>query len=141
MRLRKAHQRTLLHIRDIVSHYKWELNDRQTPGITWIELFILFDTDGHRTPDGEHVRDQKAKERAEARRKSKAGTKHHLTKMRQEDAVAKPLFDEEVKRFKCICRQIARRELDERPGQMFHIEKRGRIKRFSSMGSMGTNLG
>ena len=41
-------------------------------GTTWVELFILFDTDGHRGADDEFIQGADATRRAEARRKAKA---------------------------------------------------------------------
>ena len=46
-----------------------------TSGVTWLELFILFDVTGARTSKGDHIKDPKAKRRADARNKKEASTK------------------------------------------------------------------
>ena len=43
--------------------------ETETGGTTWLELFILFDTAGYRTDDGQHVKDPEAQARAEKRRR------------------------------------------------------------------------
>ena len=36
------HQQSLEQIRDVIANFKWELTDQRTPGITWIELYIIY---------------------------------------------------------------------------------------------------
>ena len=40
-------------------------NEAEVSGITWIELFVLFDLVGDRTEEGQHQKDPDATERAE----------------------------------------------------------------------------
>ena len=39
-------------------------------GITWTELFVLFDTAGYRSPEAVHVKDKEAVSRAAKRRRA-----------------------------------------------------------------------
>ena len=119
-------QKMYLDVHAFIKRRRWtHVNQEEgVAGITWVELYILFDTDGHRSAAGEHVCDQKVKERAQARRNRRGGTKHWPARARQADATIKPLFDEEVKRLKGICRQIAKHEGDEKQSQLFLMEGR-----------------
>ena len=67
-------------------------------GITWTELFILFDTAGGRTTAGQHQKNPAATERAK-KRKSKV-KKHAISDIA---AIPKPTYDDEIKQFKAIC--------------------------------------
>ena len=136
-------QRQYLDVHAFMKRRRWTHVDMEedVAGITWVELFVLFDTEGHRSPIGEHVRDQKARERVEARKSVRDRTKHEVKRAKLSDAVTKPLFDEEVKRFKAICRQVARHELEEKQAQMFLMEGRGKIKRLANLGVYGHQPG
>ena len=48
--------------------------DSEVGGITWIELFILFDTTGNRSEDGQHQKSQTATRRAEKRKLNRSKT-------------------------------------------------------------------
>ena len=52
------------------AHRMWaSANDtQQVSGVTWLELFALFDSGGYRSTTGIHVKCEKKKARAEARR-------------------------------------------------------------------------
>ena len=41
-------------------------------GVTWIELFVLFDISGLRTKEGDHVLDLEVRQRAEKRKADKS---------------------------------------------------------------------
>ena len=102
---------------------------------------MLFDTEGWRTTKGEHVPDLKARQKAEARKSTRGRTKQEVRRAKTSDAVAKPLFDAEIKRFKAICRQVARHELEERQGQMFLMEDRSMLNRLTTLGVYGHQPG
>ena len=57
-------QRQYLDVHAFMKRRKWTHadTDEDVAGITWVELFVLFDTEGLRSPKGEHVPDQKARE-------------------------------------------------------------------------------
>ena len=44
--------------------------DSEVGGVTWIELFVLFDTSGSRSAAGDHVKDLEAKARVEKKRRN-----------------------------------------------------------------------
>ena len=46
-------------------------SERGIGGVTWTELFVLFDVSGTRSHDGEHMKDIKAYNRAQARSSKK----------------------------------------------------------------------
>ena len=65
---RFAHcQQNYLDIHKFMANRQWAptLKESTTSGITWLELFILFDTTGARTKHGEHIKDAEAAVRAE----------------------------------------------------------------------------
>ena len=90
-------------------------------GVTWLELFILFDVSGARTVKGEHIKDPKAKHRADARNKKAKKDERQGTRG---NPIAKPSLDEELKRFKAIVRHIAKQELGGEQGKSFLMEKK-----------------
>ena len=73
-------QRQYLDVHAFMKRRRWTHvdMDEDVAGITWVELFVLFDTEGLRSPKGEHVRDQKARERVEARKSVRDRTKHEV---------------------------------------------------------------
>ena len=63
-----------LDIHKFLANRRWTpiVEQSTTSGITWLELFALFDVTGARTRKGDHVKDPKAKERADARNKKRS---------------------------------------------------------------------
>ena len=49
--------------------------DTDVGGITWIELFILFDAIGYRTEEGQHIKNRAAAKRADERNGSERNAK------------------------------------------------------------------
>ena len=82
--------------------------DSRTAGITWIELFALFDSTEARSKEANHIKDQEAAKRA-AERKSKgvAAKKKQKGRKEHDDATTKPVLQEELAKFKAIFRDIA----------------------------------
>ena len=99
-------------------------------GVAWLELFILFDTTGARTEQGTHIRDKKAKERAEARA---SRSKFQARVRAKEDASRKPSLEEEMARFKAIVRQITKRELQKEESEWFKMEARTNLRRLAKL--------
>ena len=62
-------QQLYLDVHSFLQKRRWAPTDpdEDIAGVTWAELFIMFDISGERSHNGEHVVDTKAKERAEAR--------------------------------------------------------------------------
>ena len=57
-----------------LAHRKWRAAEQevQTAGVTWLELFAMFDSQGYRTAEDRVHSDQKAKARAEKRSAAKS---------------------------------------------------------------------
>ena len=118
-----------------------EPGGRERGGITWAELFILFDLSGMRTARGEHVTDPQVKARAEQRNAMNSKAKHAGKSRTPSNAVPKPLYRDELNRFKAIVRQIARHELRPKQAAMFLMEDRSRIRRLAKLGVYGHQPG
>ena len=57
------------------------------------------------------------------------------------NAIPKPLYHDELKRFKAIVRQIARHELGPKQAILFLMEDRSRIRRLARLGVYGHQPG
>ena len=62
-------QQLYLDVHDFLSCRKWAPTnlEEDVGGVTWAELFVMFDTCGRRSPKGEHVADPQMQKCAEAR--------------------------------------------------------------------------
>ena len=105
-------------------------------GVTWIELFILFDTTKARSEQAIHVKDEAAKQRADARAK-KRWTEGGRRSKQKGQAIVEPTLDEELKRFKAICRSIFKHELDQIQSPWFDMERRARLRRLGGLAVTG----
>ena len=134
------HQRLYRDIHSFLKKREWAPIDptNDTVGITWLELFTLYDTSGDRKVGCEHVKDQKAIERAKERRRQ-AGNKERprSTRAREENAIVRPTLQEELKRFKYIVRQIAKHEFEGEEKHWFKSETRQRLGRLANLGIEG----
>jgi len=139
-------QQMYLDVHAFLRKRKWAPTEAEEDGagVTWAELFIMFDISGERSHLGEHVVDPKAKERAEARKANSSRAKQcnrSNKKKQDQDAVVKPVFEAELKRFKAIVRQIAKHELEPCQSKLFHMESRGRLRRLADLGIYGHQPG
>ena len=114
-----------------------------------MELFVLFDTAGYRTPQAYHITDKQAVQRAATRRKQareakakKAGV--HLRNDEDDSrqaamnsVVTKPSLEKEMALFKAIMRHIAKHELPEEQKRMFQMETRAKLRRLAPLGVVG----
>jgi len=107
-----------------------------TRGVTWIELFILFDTSKARSEQAKHVKDEAAKQRADARAKKRRSEGGKMSKEKGQ-AITEPTLDEELKRFKAICRSITRHELDQTQSSWFDMERRARLRKLGGLAVVG----
>ena len=90
---------------------------------------------------GEHVADPHMHKCAEARNGSN-GNQGGPTKITIVlYATPRPLYGDEISRFKAVVRQIARREMDERQAALFLMEDRSRIRRLTKLGVYGHQPG
>ena len=85
-------------IHAVLSEREWApvQQDNSTSGTTWTELFILYDTAGGRTEEGEHVKDPAANVRADKRRAMSKSSKAKRNKGPQQSGIVKPSADEEI---------------------------------------------
>jgi len=104
-------------------------------GITWPEPFVLLDVSGARTAKGDHVKDAKARKRADARNKNRI--KQQGSRTRIGNALVQPTLDEELKRFKAIVRHIAKHEVDSDQGRWFLMETIARHRRLGALAVWG----
>lgn len=104
-------------------------------GITWLELFILFDTGGNRTAAGRHTKSQDAIERAQVRRGANAGKMLRSSNAdNHADATALPNFEETLKRFKAIICDIMKHEASKGYGALFKAEQMEQLRRLAGLG-------
>lgn len=117
-------QQFYLDVHDFLNCKRWAPTnpEEDVGGITWAELFIMFDTSGKRSPKGEHVADQHMTKRAEARNASNGKWKEQARNGTSANAIAKPLYGDELGKFKAVVKQIAKHELDEERAAMFLME-------------------
>ena len=118
-------------------------------GITWTELFVLFDTAGYRSQDAVHVKDKEAVNRAAKRRRAareaqakKVGKelkpgKAGVCDITQNTVMSKPPPEQELALFKGMVRQIAQHELGEDQKKMFRMESRAKLRRLAPLGITG----
>ena len=107
-------------------------HESNTSGVTWLELFILFDTTNARNEQGKHIKDRDAKKRADARtkkRRSEGGAKGRS----HGQAIVEPSLDEELKRSKAIVRNITRHELNQTQTNWFGMERRAKLRRLGGL--------
>ena len=121
-------------VHTFLGHRKWAYAHphSEAGGITWAEMFILFDTKGGKTTAWQHEKSPAAMERAR-KRKSKA----KKTNINDTVAVAKPTYDEEIKQFKAICRYILNNDLQEEQRKWFRFEMRPQWRRLALLGIEG----
>ena len=110
-------------------------------GVTWLELFTLFDLPGVRTIKGQHIKDTAATERARIRkskgRHAEAKGGRRKGNLILTSAVVKPTLDEEMKRFKAIVRYITSHDLPHDQSKWFRLEPRAALRRLAPLGIDG----
>ena len=93
--------------------------DTEAGGITWIELFILFDITGSRSQEGQHQKSPAATRRAEKRKGETKDAKGKKVNRGATTVVSKPTLDEDLKTFKVITRHIAKFEIEQQTIKRF----------------------
>ena len=138
-------------VHTFLQHRTWSHTRPETAcsGITWTELFVVFDTAGYRPRDAVHVKDKEAVNRATIRRKAareahakKAGKelkhgKAGIYDVTQSTVTSKPPLEQELALFKAIVRQIGQHELGEEQKKMFRMESRAKLRRLAPLGIVG----
>ena len=123
-------------IHKFLANRSWAPTDEESTisGVTWLELFVLFDTSGARTNKGDHIKDPKAKKRADARskRNGKQQGGRNLG-----NATVQSTLDAELKRFKAVVRHIAKHEVDKEQGKWFLMEARAKLRRLGPLAIWG----
>ena len=108
--------------------------DNGKGGVTWLELFTLFDTTKARNKQGHHHKDEEALKRARARSSKLKKTK---TERDRRTAEIRPTLNEELGRFKAIARYILRHDANEQQASWFSMEARAQHKRLTDLGVYG----
>ena len=68
--------------------------DTEVAGVTWMEMFALYDTTGNRSEQGQHQKNPEATNRAEQRRLKARCAKDKKLNLNETTVVAKPSLDE-----------------------------------------------
>jgi hypothetical protein len=123
-------------IHAFMKNRKWAPTDAgsHVGGVTWLELFIIFDITGARSHNGDHVKDKEAAKRAEAR---SAKVKKTNRGKETQNAIVKPKLGEELARFKAIVRHIAKHEVKGKQADYFLMEKRQHLTRLAGLAVYG----
>ena len=87
--------------------------DIEVAGITWIELFALFDLTSNRSVNGQRQTNPGASKRAEKRTQQARCARNKKQNLSETIVTAKPSFDEEIKLFRAIARHIAKHEAEQ----------------------------
>ena len=131
-----------------IANRKWAFAQPESDaaGITWMELFVLFDLHGNRTTDGQHVKNQAARDRAQhreddSRHRRPADQRTRMTTRKLAAATVKPNLDEELKYFKALVRYITNHDLPEGQPRWFKSESRSHLRRLPSLGIDGHQPG
>ena len=111
--------------------------DSQASGITWIELFVLYDIAGGRTEKGQYHKNLNATKRAEKRRRTSRNDRKSKGSLSDTTAVTKASLDEEIKDFKTIVRHIFKHEVKLAGGKWIRMENRTNLRRLNDLGIYG----
>ena len=98
--------------------------DIEVSGITWIELFTLFDLTGKRSVNGQHQKNPEAAKRAEKERQKTRCARTKKLNLNETTVVTKPTLDEEIKLFKAIVRHVTKHEAEHGKAKWFKADTR-----------------
>ena len=112
-------------------------NDDEVSGITWIELFALFDLTGERTEKGQHQKDPETVKRADRRKLKSRCARDKRSNLTSTMIVTKPKLDEEIKLFKAVVRHIFRHEVKNGKANWFRMDSRANLRRLGDLGVSG----
>ena len=120
--------------------------ESEAAGITWAELFVLFDLHGNRTAEGQHIKNQAARRRARQRNIDNKHVRPEDERSRKRtmkfaSATSMPTLDEELKHFKALCRYITNHDLPEEQRRWFRNEPRANLRRLAPIGIDGHQPG
>lgn len=127
-----------LSIHAFINQRLWAPADEQstTAGMSWLELFCLFDTTYARRHDAVHARDVEAKKRAVSRKNAKA-KRLGSSGNRTDDIVILPSLVEEMRLFQRIFHHIARHDMPAKESQWFQADTRVHLRRLANLGITG----
>ena len=126
-------------VHSFLKERKWALaqTDTEVGGITWIELFILFDITGGRSQEGQHQKKPAATRRAEKRKGNMKDAKGKNGSHSGTTAVSRPTLDEELKTFKAIVRHTTKYEIEQKTIKWFNADNRPSLRRLGNLGING----
>lgn len=111
--------------------------DIEVAGITWIELFALFDLTGNRSVNGQHQTNPEATTRAGQRRQKATCARSKKQNLNETTVVTKPSLDEEIKLFKAIVRHVTKHEAGQGKANWFKADARANLRRLNDLGVSG----
>ena len=112
-------------------------NDGEVSGITWIELFVLFDIAGERTEQGQYQKNPAAIKRAGKRKLVSRCAKGKRSNLNNTTVITKATLDEEIKEFKSIVRHIFKHEVRQGKGKWVRMDNRSNLSRLNDLGIFG----
>ena len=132
-------QKLYEEVHNFLSTRKWApvKADTDVGGIAWIELFVLFDTTGYRSEEGQHIKNKAVTKRAEGRKGNKKNAKGKRGSPKEATAESKPTLDEELKVFKAMVRHITKYEAEPQASKWFQADSRSRLRRLGNLGVNG----
>ena len=111
--------------------------DTEVAGITWIELFTLYDLNGNRSEQRQHQQNAEATKRAEKRRQKARCARVKKLNLNETIVVTKPTLDEKIKLFKAIVRHVTKHEAEQEKAKWFRADTRASLRRLSDLGVSG----
>ena len=111
--------------------------DSEVSGITWMELFALYDITGDRIEKGQRQKDPEATNRTEKRQQKSRCTKSKKRNLSDIMAITKPTLDEQIKLFKAIVRHVMKHEVKQGKGKWFRMDNRANLRSLSDVGVSG----
>ena len=111
--------------------------DMEVAGITWMELFTLYDLIGNRSEQGQRQQNLEATRRAEKRRQKARCARFKKVNLNETTVVTKPTLDEEIKLSKAIVRHSTKHEAEQEKAKWFRADTRASLRRLSDLGVSG----
>jgi len=111
--------------------------DSDCGGITWVELFALFDMSGMRSEEGQHIKSPEMMQRAKVRKAKARNAKGKKMGTSDSSAAAMPTLDDELKQFKAVVRHVMRHEAESKAAKLVQTDTRSILRRLWKLGIVG----
>ena len=104
-------------------------------GITWVELFALFDTTKASSTGSNYIKHEEANQRAQKRKGSDSTSKKKMKEAKpQANATVLPNLQEEINMYRQTIREIAKREAGNLDRNVTVAEERQHLGRLVGLG-------